>query len=152
MGSQRVGHDWVTFTLQLKGWSSRLYCHCCPTACARRPVLYELPSLLLSSSTGLRALSYRAGSQDFRHCLQCSPSPASMYSGPPISRCADKWNSPVFWYIGQRHLFEVVDSLLLDWRGEKKEHLTLLSCRNLSYILFFCWGFLLFHLFSIVVY
>ena len=152
MGSQRVGHDWETFTLQLKGWSSRLYCHCCPTACARRPVLCGLPSLLLPGSIGLRAPSYRAGSQDFRHCLQCSPSPASMCSGPPIYRCADKWNSPVFWDIGQRHLFEVVDSILLDWRGEKRSILLHYHAEISLTFFFFCWGFLLFHLFSIVAY
>ena len=69
--------------------------------------MYELPSLILPGSTGLWALSYRAGSQDFRHCLQGSPSPASMCSSPPISWCADQWNSLVFLYIGQRHFLEL---------------------------------------------
>ena len=37
-------------------------------------------------------------------------------------------------------------------KRRKKDYLSLLSCRNLSYILFLCCGFLLLHLFSIVAY
>ena len=73
----------------------------------------------LLGAVGISATTEDLGLQAPPLLFPSSPSPVCL--SPPTFKCADLWNSPVFWSVGQSHLCRVVDILLVaDGRGEKK--------------------------------